>query len=64
MLAEEALKLGLCKYCTLYQKIGKTKECKCVAGRFPSLNYKNVKIGECTFSKIQIMERIRQYGRA
>ncbi|MBF0229170.1 MAG: hypothetical protein HQK63_06205 [Desulfamplus sp.] len=62
MKVEEVKKLGLCKFCTLYQQI-KKEESKCVAGRFPVLNYNNVKAGDCAFTNEEIRERVRQYGR-
>ena len=62
MTTDEVKKLGLCKYCTLWQQQKGSKDLKCVAGRFPVLNYNNVKAGDCAFTNDEIKERVRQYG--
>jgi hypothetical protein len=60
MKVEQALELGLCKFCNSYQAI--KKEWQCVATRLPSLNYRNTKTGNCALTATEIQER-RKDGR-
>jgi len=57
MTTDEALERGLCEFCNVWQQI--KKEWRCVATRLPSLNYRNVKMGNCALTTLEIQERIK-----
>ena len=49
--------MGACKACNLYQQI--KKEWQCVAGRLPSIAYRDTKQGNCALTNEEIKEKLK-----
>jgi len=55
MTREQALQMGFCKYCNLWQKIKSVEIC--VVGRLPALNWRNIPAGICALTEEEIQQR-------